>query len=438
LDWPIFHSAIKKYQEDSMPNCFVAMGFGQKTAFYLGKKKPRVLDLDKTYQNIIKPAVKDAGLDCIRADEIQHSTLIDLPMYQQLLGADVVVADVSTSNANAIYELGVRHALKPRTTIVMAENEFTFPFDIQHLSIMRYEHLGVDIGASEADRVKKLLTETLKSVLAAPEVDSPVFIFLPGLASQRPDVKPAAHEAVAAAAAAQGPSLADLRQQFEDAKSAVKIPQDWLKVVQRLEDWRNLEPTDPYVVQQLALATYKSESPDKIAALEAAVKILEMLQPKLATDPETVGLWGAIHKRLWDARHTRADLDEAIRSYERGFQLKNDHYNGINLAFLLNLRAKESTGDEAVADRVWAARTRSRVLEICDQELKAAEMDPEKLKPSELYWLRASRAEALFGLGRRNEVDAQLTAAKGAEPQPDGWMIESTENQLKTLAALLG
>jgi MAP3K TRAFs-binding domain len=421
-----------------MPKCFVAMGFGQKTAFYLGKKKPRVLDLDKTYQNIIKPAVKDAGLDCIRADEIQHSTLIDLPMYQQLLGADVVVADVSTSNANAIYELGVRHALKPRTTIVMAENEFTFPFDIQHLSIMRYEHLGVDIGASEADRVKKLLTETLKSVLAAPGVDSPVFIFLPGLASQRPDVKPAAHEAVAAAAAAQGPSLADLRDQFEGAKSAVKIPQDWLKVVHRLEDWRKLEPTDPFVVQQLALATYKSESPDKVAALEAAAKILEVLQPQLASDSETVGLWGAIHKRLWDARRTRADLDEAIRSYERGFQLKTDHYNGINLAFLLNVRAKESTGDEAVADRVWAARTRSRVLEICDHELKQAEMDPEKLNPDETYWLRASRAEALFGLDRRTEADAQLTDAKGAKPSPAGWMIESTVNQLKTLATLLG
>jgi hypothetical protein len=144
-----------------MPNCFVAMGFGPKTAFYLGKKKPRVLNLDKTYENIIRPAVTEAGFECVRADEIQHSTLIDLPMYQQLLDADVVVADISTSNANAIYELGVRHALRPRTTIVMAENDFAFPFDISHLSIIRYEHLGSDIGASEAKRVIKMLTEKL-------------------------------------------------------------------------------------------------------------------------------------------------------------------------------------------------------------------------------------------------------------------------------------
>jgi hypothetical protein len=160
-----------------MPNCFVAMGFGPKTAFYPGKKKPRVLDLDKTYENIIRPAVTAAGLECVRADEIQHSTVIDLPMYQQLLDADVVVADISTSNANAIYELGVRHALRPRTTIVMAEKEFAFPFDISHLSIIRYEHLGSDIGASEAKRVIKMLTEKLQAVLATPVVDSPVFIF---------------------------------------------------------------------------------------------------------------------------------------------------------------------------------------------------------------------------------------------------------------------
>jgi tetratricopeptide (TPR) repeat protein len=426
-----------------MPNCFVAMGFGQKTAFYLGKKKPRVLDLDKTYENIIKPAVTAAGLECVRADEIQHSTMIDLPMYQQLLDADVVVADISTSNANAIYELGVRHALRPRTTIVMAEKEFAFPFDISHLSIMRYEHLGSDIGASEAKNVTNLLTDKLKAVLATPQVDSPVFIFLPVLAPQRPDAKLAERAARAGAEAAPpeapppGPSLADLRKAFEEAKLNAKTAQDWLTVVQRLQDWRKLEPSDPFVVQQLALATYKSESPDKIAALEAAATVLERLQPKLAGDAETVGLWGAIHKRLWDARHSSADLDEAIRSYERGFQLKNDHYNGINLAFLFNVRAKESSGDEAVADRVFAARTRSRVLEICDVELKAAAQEPTKFKPDEIYWLRASRAEALLGLGRRDEADAELAKAKAANPPPARWMVASTEYQLETLKGLL-
>ena len=45
----------------------------------------------------------------IRADEIQHSTVIDVPMYEMLLQADVVIADLSTYNVNAAYELGVRY-----------------------------------------------------------------------------------------------------------------------------------------------------------------------------------------------------------------------------------------------------------------------------------------------------------------------------------------
>jgi len=80
---------------DGQKICFVVMGFGEKTDFQ--STPPRVLNLDKTYEYIIEPAVKDAGLQCVRADQIIHSTLIDKPMYENLLDADVVVADLSTS-----------------------------------------------------------------------------------------------------------------------------------------------------------------------------------------------------------------------------------------------------------------------------------------------------------------------------------------------------
>jgi hypothetical protein len=42
------------------------MGFGEKTDYKTG----RTLDLDQSYKNMIKPAVEDAGLECVRADEI--------------------------------------------------------------------------------------------------------------------------------------------------------------------------------------------------------------------------------------------------------------------------------------------------------------------------------------------------------------------------------
>jgi hypothetical protein len=49
--------------------CFVVMGFRKKTDFETG----RVLDLNQSYQNLIKPAVEAAGLKCVRADEMVHS-----------------------------------------------------------------------------------------------------------------------------------------------------------------------------------------------------------------------------------------------------------------------------------------------------------------------------------------------------------------------------
>jgi hypothetical protein len=143
-----------------MPACFVIMGFGEKTDFATGRK----LDLDKTYLNIIKPAATAAGYDCIRADEVLHSGVIDVPMYRMLFAADLVIADLSTANPNALFELGVRHALKPRSTIIIAESQFRNPFDVNHIVITRYVHLGVDIGYSETMRMRKELRKLALAV----------------------------------------------------------------------------------------------------------------------------------------------------------------------------------------------------------------------------------------------------------------------------------
>ena len=133
--------------------CFVVMGYGQKVNYKTGK----TLDLDKTYNNILKPLVEELGMNCIRSDEIIYSGIIDRPMFNQLIGADIVIADLSTYNPNAFYELGVRHALKPFTTIIISEDELEYPFDIQHSVIYKYEHLGKDIGYSEVIRFKNEL-----------------------------------------------------------------------------------------------------------------------------------------------------------------------------------------------------------------------------------------------------------------------------------------
>lgn len=424
--------------------CFVVMGFGEKTDFQSNPQ--RVLNLNKTFEFIIKPACEECGVECIRADTIIHSTVIDKPMYEQLLGADLVIADLSTSNANAIYELGVRHALRPHTTIVLAENNFKFPFDFSHLSMLMYEHLGKTIGFEEVLRVKDELKKKITHLLQQPEVDSPVFLFLPALAEKRAEkqeVKKAAEVALTTLVApVSDESFAQLMDEFRKAKTEAREPTDWMDVIVPLKKLQKMQANDPYIVQQLALATYKSEIPNKMNALVKAKEILGVLAPSTSSDVETVGLWGAVHKRLWEEGKDPADLDQAIRAYERGYYLKNDHYNGINFAFLLDVRASRSTGEEAIADRVRARRMRAELIEDCQRLLALAD-DPQlaKLPPEERrrasedrFWVLATKVEALVGL-RHPDAEAELQAAIAKAPEP--WMADTMVKQIEKLRALL-
>jgi hypothetical protein len=408
------------------------MGFGEKTDFQSNPQ--RVLDLNRTYEDIIEPAVTESGLECIRADKIIHSKVIDQPMYDNLLEADLVVADLSTSNANAIYELGVRHALRPRATIVIAEDKFAFPFDLNHVAIAKYVHMGKEIGFREVLRMRQLLKDKITAALADPDPDSPVFLFLPKLLGAEKPAAPAPSNPPA-----DDKSLAELLELFRQAKKRAKKPADWRGVIEVLDRIQNVQPNDPFIIQQRALATYKSEFPGVISSLQAAKSELEKLKPDTSSDAETIGLWGAIHKRLWNATKELADLNKAVRSYGRGYFIKDDYYNGINFAFLLNVRASVSAGDDALVDRVLARRIRTEVLALCDGLIDAHRKKPadaaDKLQDDDVFWINATKVEALFGLNRTDESNTLCAEIlKGLDP--DDWRVKSMSDQLTALKAL--
>ena len=447
--------------------CFVVMGFGKKTDFETG----RTLDLDKSYRNMIKPAVEAAGLQCIRADEIVHSGLIDVPMYQQLLNADVVVADLSTSNKNAFYELGVRHALRPFTTVVIAEDGIkTFPFDVNHVVVRQYHHLGEDIGFDEVMRFRGLLTAAITEIMKKQprDSDSPVYTFLNGL------TPPALAQAVETMATNLAGSLASvtisavakagaptdesdapmtstthsmLMQQVDDAQKkgdfvAAKNFLSFIRGMMKQEAPTRAE--EPYIIQRLAFVTYMSKSPSELEALKEARELLVGLDPFFSNDTETLGLWGAVHKRLWRLTNEKANLDEAVRGYERGFFLRNDYYNGINLAYMLNVRAKALAPDpgEAIADYVQARRVRKEVLLICEKWLvdnpapaPGASTEAQQEYDESKYFVLATMGEASIGLEDDAAGEQRLTEAYATAPQD--WMKATTQEQLTKLKLLL-
>jgi hypothetical protein len=450
------------------PVCFVVMGFGKKIDLATGRE----LDLDKTYQNVIKPAVTDAGYACERADEILHSGIIDVPMYDRLFGAELVVADLSTANLNAIFELGVRHAMKPRTTIIIAESKFKIPFDASHIVVYAYEHLGPDIGFSETMRMRGLLTNLANALRTSQQADSPVYVALSNL--QPPSLPaPARAAAFAAAAEQQAAPVDTYAVKLQIARDAMAHGDFSVakSVLRGLYDEQTAtgadgapKPARPFVVQQLALATYKAAEADaKTAGPDTALvgyteaeQLLRTLNIDATTDPETLGLWSAIHKRRAEmstqlASQRLDDAEEAVHAAERGFMIKRDYYNGTNLAYLFNLRASLSSGDDRIADNVFASRVRRMLLKITADRLAAlvAEQlsavdanapppasDSGEVRPlaEERYWVEATHAECLIALDDPTGEDLMKKALASA---PAAWMAATTQDQLDRVKALL-
>ena len=412
--------------------CFVVMGFGKKTDFETG----RTLDLDKSYFNMIKPAVEDAGLTCVRADEIVHSGVIDKPMYEQILHADLVVADISTSNKNVLYELGIRHALRPYTTIVIGEDSVkSFPFDLSHVVVRQYRHLGEDIGVSEATRFREALTIALREIMGKEprQNDSPVYTVLSDLnppavkAKTTPDLlHPASTASEVHSVLIAQVNEAQKRGDFLTAKALLTSIRAAMTLSQPAQRGF-VSSEEASIIQRLALVTYKSKHPTEANALAEARALLADLNPETSNDTETLGLWGAVHKRLWDIAKVTRDLDEAIRSYERGFYLRNDYYNGINLAYLLNVRAGIlQSRAEAITDFIQAERVRREVIRICEKARPAT--------PDETYWVRATIAEAYFGIG--DNIEGERFLKEALEVAPVDWMKATTNDQIQRLKTL--
>jgi len=452
--------------------CFVVMGFGTKTDYATGRK----LDLNKSYRLLIKPVVEERGLVCIRADEIRHSGSIDIPMYRELLKADVVIADLSTANVNAFYELGIRHALRPHTTIVISEDKLAYPFDLNHIKITSYTHLGEGIEYEEVERFRKILGETLQAVLDKKEPDSPVYTYLDGLTpplleeqvqtieSHEDDIEDqeddgevkvlkrktrAKQDKTLALLIEQGEAAIDKKEFFKARKlfeSAMLIGADGTES-------QNIK-NDPYLVHRLALATYKSQKPDAITALQEGLKLLEQLDLPHTNDPETVTLAGGIEKKFYELGQGDDHLNNAILFFQRGYYLLNNRYNCINLAYMQNCRANSSLctiREEQIADMVYASHTRRRVLQVCEKDLddlvkreqrntKDEGDNKEMLKQQSYYneqkfWIFVNKAEAHFALGEFDEYKKALDAAKLIEHKP--WMMESFEEQVAKLRILL-
>ena len=154
------------------PLCFVAMPFGD-------KRMPdgSEFDFDAFYTEVIEAAIVAAGMDPLRADEEKTGGVIHKQMFERLLLSDYVIADLTTASANVFYELGIRHAVRPYSTVLIAASDIRIPFDVAPARTVMYDHDGSSSEA--AQRARDQITTALTAAKDG-DVDSPVFQLVEG------------------------------------------------------------------------------------------------------------------------------------------------------------------------------------------------------------------------------------------------------------------
>jgi MAP3K TRAFs-binding domain len=341
---------------DLRPLCFVLMPFGTKRDLAGG-----VVEFDAVYREVIRPAVEAADLQCVRADEEHVGGIIHKPMFERLLLCEYAVADLSTANANVYYELGVRHATRPWSTILTFAQGFRLPFDMGPLRGLRY-HLDNAGRPSQAVADCAALTKSLRAARAQ-MTDSPLFQLLKGLSP--PDVSALSadvfHQRVKASTRIQD-KLAEARRQGTAAINSVQSELGDLRdvesgliidlllsygAVEAYPEMIQLVENMPTALAQAALVREQyAFALNRLKRSEAAETVLTQLIHDRGPSSETYGLLGRVYKDRWDAAQAekgkaRAQglLDKAIDAYVKGFETDwRDHYPGINAVELMSLR----------------------------------------------------------------------------------------------------
>ncbi|MEM7025168.1 MAG: TRAFs-binding domain-containing protein [Pseudomonadota bacterium] len=411
------------------PLCFVLMPFGQKPAVAGG-----IIDFDAVYADLIAPAIEEAGLEQIRADEEMTGGVIHTPMFERLILCEFAVADLTTANANVFYELGVRHAVRSWSTVLLfAESGGQLPFDVAPLRALPYK-LGADGKPTDIDAAKQPLTERLVEAQKA-HADSPVFQLVkdfPDVDHSKTDVF---RERVEYAAVIKE-RLADARREsvvavrsigqeldpIDKAEAGVVIDlflsyravKAWPEMIALAEQMAPPLAATVMVQEQLALALNRDGQGEK------AERVLNELIAKRGPSSETYGILGRVYKDRWEAAAKEGGflaagvLDQAIEAYLKGFEADwRDAYPGINAVTLMERKDPPDPRREELIPVVRYA---------VERRIAAGEPD---------YWDYATQLElAVLGRDRQGAV-AALTAALPAVREV--WEPETTLRNLRLI-----
>jgi tetratricopeptide (TPR) repeat protein len=391
-----------------MTDVFVIMPFGIKSS---PQKEHTIdsIDFDTIYSNLIKPACEDAGLSVSRIDEIDTSGLISEQYLQAILEARIVICDVSLPNGNVYYELGIRQAISPANTILIALTGTKLPFDISHQRVIFYDPNVI----SNVSILSKAIKNSNEAIFA-----NPVREYLEKVgAITNPQTNKISFEQ-------------DLNGRIERAKNADHLIGIWnwakafdhlpkfslLTLAEKLSDLQQWDSaiailkhlvtankSDYELYRQLGLLIRRLNNSDDSDALDYLEKAYS-LNPN---DPETLGMIGGIYKR-------RGDYKKAKEFYSKGIQISPYNlYMRITDAAITYLENPDS---------------KTIALEKYQNILNFIEKSTIDFSDS---WLLVVKAEAHYAL---NDIDVTKKLFNEALKNADGYnAVKSAISQISLL-----
>ena len=418
------------------PLCFVLMPFGIKSDA-LG----RPTNFDAVYEHIISPAVVRAGLDPIRADEERIGGAIHKPMFERLMLCPYAVADITGANPNVFYELGIRHAMRPRSTVVLFAQGAILPFDIAMLRCIPYRtnEQGEPI---DPEPTIEAVAAILRKSRERPHDDSPVFQLVTGL--PRNDTVDHSKTDIFRDNAEYSNTLK------ERLTAARKAGLDAVKAIEADPKLGNLNEVEMGVIIDLFLSYRAVKAHDAMIALykrmpeplrrskmireqyafalnrekrhEEAEEVLKAILAEFGPSSETNGLLGRVYKDLWeiakkdDSLEQAHFLENAIENYLAGFQADwRDAYPGVNAVTLMEMQDEVDDRQAEILPVVrYAASRRARKGGDYWDYATLLELDI----------IGRKRPDAMKGLGK--------TLATVTEP----WQLETTERNLRLIREL--
>jgi hypothetical protein len=428
----------------------------------------REIDFERVHGELIQPALDAASIDGGTTGLILDSGNIRADMFALILEADVVIADITVHNANVFYELGLRHAFRKRSTLMIrgADASDTAPFD---LSTDRYFEYNIDDPASSIEGLVARLRATLVSDRPT---DSPVFQLLPALEESDPSqvtVVPLDFtEEVARARNAKARGwLRLLAEELEGQRFQVEglrmvAAAQWaLKDYEAARDnWEAvLEARPGDVDANLALANiyerlHGSDRPGMLAESDQAIARVLDAAPDRAQRAEALSLKGRNLKSRWreefagiadvaqrrETAMSRA-LVESFEAYRAAFNVDLNHfYPGLAAlqmgSILLDLSSEATwadafdTDEQAASYRVQLEETIAQLRTLVGVAVEnASGVGPDDV------WARITRADVLF-VGDPERAQRVISAYDHAIPVTEPFAWDAAKRQLELFRAL--